>query len=116
MIRIVKAGDSRVFNSWHKNAGVTMEDFLDGLRWLCEDPMTDGRLTRELGCIRRAETGYTPDQLALLGNLEQPAGIGLHRLTRAYYDNGDFAGFYDEDGTLWAKGSDRASINVHDRV
>ena len=114
--KIVKAGDSRVFNSWHENADVTMEDFLDGLRWLCEDPMTGGRLTRELGCIRRADTGYTPDQLALLGNLEQPAGIGLHRLTRAYYDSGDFAGFYDEDGALWAKGSDRASINLHDRV
>lgn len=114
--KIVKSGNSRVFQSWHENAGITMEEFLDGLRWLCNDPMTDGHLTRELGCVRRADSGYTPEQLEILGDVEQPSGLGLHRLARGYDNQGRFVGFYDEDGRLWAKGGDRASISAHDRV
>ena len=40
-----------------------MEDFIDGLRWLCEDPIPGGKLTRELGCIRRPDTGMTEEQI-----------------------------------------------------
>lgn len=114
--KIVKAGNSRVFNSWHENAGISMEDFLNGLRWLCDDPMTDGHLTRELGCIRRADSGYTADQLAIIGTVTQPAGLGLHRLTRAYDKHGEFVAFYDEGGHIWGGTTDCASINAHDRV
>lgn len=114
--KIVRAGASRVFQSWHDNAGISMEDFLDGLRWLCDDPMTDGHLTRELGCIRRAGSGYTPEQLAILGDVQDDGTAGLYRLTRSYYRDGSFEGFYDEDGRLWGRGSDRASINRMDRV
>lgn len=114
--KIVRAGASRVFNSWHENSGISMEDFLEGLRWLCDDPMTDGHPTRELGCIRKADTGYTPEQLAILGEVEDGENVGLHRLTRSYHRDGSFAGFYDEDGLVWGKGSDRASINRLDRV
>ena len=114
--RIVRDGKSRVFQSWHDNADVTMEAFLDGLRWLCDDPMTDGRLTRELGCIRKADSGYTPEQMAFLGDVQDNGRAGLYRLTRSYYRDGGLQGFYDEDGRLWAKGSDRASISRNDHV
>ena len=49
--QLVKSGKSRIFNNWHEFAGVSMDDFLEGLLWLEEDPGDDqGRLTRELGC------------------------------------------------------------------
>ncbi len=52
--KIVKAGNSIVFNTWHKR-GVSEEDFLEGLKWVCDDPLRDGGydgrwLTRALGC------------------------------------------------------------------
>ena len=56
--KIVKAGDSKIFKEWHAEAGITQEDFLDGLKWLCDDPGLEedenGKrfkpLERELGC------------------------------------------------------------------
>lgn len=92
--RIVESGNSQVFNNWHENAGVSKEDFLTGLKWLCEDPEPDGRMSRELGCQRDGT---------------------LVRLTRKYYDNGDFAGFYDMSKTgyrLWSG----VSISVRDHI
>lgn len=48
---IVEKGESAIFKNWHEHEGITMEDFLEGLKWLCEDPRDErGRLTRELGC------------------------------------------------------------------
>ena len=48
--RIVKSGTSKVFDDWAVHEGITMEQFLDGLRWICDDPCTDGRVTRDIGC------------------------------------------------------------------
>ena len=91
--KIVREGKSRIFSNWSKTAGITMEAFLDGLRWLCEDPMPEGRMTRELGCKVKD---------------------GLHRLARRYYEDGSFAGFYDsESGRIW---SGNVSISCKDRI
>ncbi len=116
--KIVLAGESKVFNSWHENAGVTMEDFLDGLRWLCDDPMPGGKLSRELGCVRFADSGYTQEQKEMWGPFtpHRPGVDGLHRLTRSYYSDGSFAGFFDENGMRWGGTTDYASISARDRV
>lgn len=114
--RIVRAGNSRVFASWHENAGIGMEDFLDGLRWLCEDPMPDGRPTRELGCIRRADAGMTDEQRAIWYTGPKAEGVvRLYRLSRAYDEDGRCA-FYDESGHLWGHTAECASISANDRV
>ena len=93
--KIVREGGSTVYESWHKVCGITMEDFIDGLRWLCEDPMTDGHPTRELGCKR--------------------GDSRLHRLTRVYTYDGPMA-LYDEDGHIWGGTQDYASFNARDRI
>jgi hypothetical protein len=52
--KIVEAGNSVIFNDWHRltNGAVTMDDFIDALEWLCADPCDGGiaknKLTREL--------------------------------------------------------------------
>lgn len=115
--KIVRAGNSKVFNNWHDHAGITEAEFIDGLRWLCDDPMPDGRLTRELGCMRRAASGYSPEQLETIGGpIAEYTGVGLHRLTRAYYANGEFRGFYDENGRSWGGTTAFASISCRDRI
>jgi hypothetical protein len=78
--RMVEQGRSRIFKSWNEHEGILKEDFIDGLRWLSEDPLLDDRLlTRELGCKKGK----------------------LYRLKRVYSRLGDFVGFYTEDNKLW---------------
>lgn len=48
----VRSEKSEVFAEWHKYHGVTAEDFIDGLKWLDEDPgggEHEGNVTRVLG-------------------------------------------------------------------
>ena len=99
--KIILAGNSKVFNDWHKNCGVSMDDFLHALRWLCEDPCNGGRngimMTRELGSKR--------------------GDPKLYRLKRLYYQNtNDFAGFYYEDTGLSWSNQDAVSISVKDHI
>lgn len=91
--KIVEKGDSRTFQNWHTYQGISQEEFINELEWLCKDPLNDrNQLTRELGC----------------------KDSKLHRLKRAYYDDGSFAGFYHEDtGMLW---HGHVSISAWDRV
>lgn len=50
-IRLVEEGKSRIYENWHEHQGITKDDFIRGLEWLCADPLTeDGRVTRDLGC------------------------------------------------------------------
>lgn len=115
--KIVKAGASKVFQSWNHYAGITMDDFLDGLKWLCDDPMDEqGRYTRELGCVRHPDAGMSEDEKALWGEVPHTPGIArLYRLTRCYTQDGGCA-FYDEDGHIWGGTTDYASISAGDRV
>lgn len=96
--KIVRKGESKIFNNWNKFSGIKMEDFLIGLKWVCEDPEQDFgdgivRMTRELGC--------TPDGK-------------LVKLKRVNSKSGSFAGFYDmETGRLW---TGHVSISCRDRI
>lgn len=51
-IELVKSGQSRVFKEWQLYGGITEEEFIEGLKWLAEDPMTEkGNPTREISII-----------------------------------------------------------------
>ena len=55
--KIVLKGGSEVFENWRRLASwqgyeLTTEEFLENLKWVCEDPLTDGRLTREIGLTK----------------------------------------------------------------
>lgn len=97
--KIVRLGNSTVFQSWHEHTGVDMETFIDGVRWLCDDPMPDGRLSRELGSI------------------DKPPYI--IRLDRRYGQEG-LCAFYEHDThRLWSgsgAGKGRISISVKDKI
>lgn len=111
--KIVRAGQSRVFNNWHERGGISLDDFLDGLKWLCDDPMPDGRMTRELGC----DIAEDLDEVYAATAPIPVHGVGtLVRLRRVYFDDGQFACFADESGRTWHTSINRASINVKDRI
>lgn len=113
--RIVRAGKSKVFQDWHEHAGVSMEEFLAGLRWLCEDPMPDGKPTRELGCIARADALWTEEQKEIIGSIEPNPNTGLYRLKRINFRDGRYGICY-EDGRRWEHQADRATINATNRI
>lgn len=89
--KIVKSGGSKVFHNW-STQGITEEEFLAGLKWLCEDKRENGKLSRELGCHKNE----------------------LVRLERHYHSDGSFAGFYEcESKKLYAG---YVSISADDRI
>lgn len=98
--KIVKKGESKVFKNWSQY-GVSMDNFLEGLKWLCEDPEKDYgngkiRMTRELGCNPKGE---------------------LVKLKRVYDQNGEFVSFCNIDtGFTWSNVNGNCSINCRDRI
>jgi len=63
--KIVEAGNSKIFNNWHENTGISKESFLDGLKWLYEEPSRypdghkfAGKLARELGITQDGTLVY----------------------------------------------------------
>lgn len=40
--KIVKAGNSKIFKNWKENVPeISEKDFLEALRWVCEDPRNE---------------------------------------------------------------------------
>lgn len=90
--KLVESGRSRIYENWAKYQGITKEDFIAELEWLCKDERNaEGRLTRELGC-RYGK---------------------LHRLFRSY--GGGLTAFRNMDGTLW-NNCGAASISAADSI
>ena len=60
--KIVESNGSRIYADWNEHTGISKETFLEGIKWLCEEPhcyphdhpnrWARGKLIRELG-IRR---------------------------------------------------------------
>lgn len=91
---LVVTGKSRIFKNWHEHVGVTQEDFLEALEWVCADPLNAaGKMTREIGPRKDGS---------------------IAKLKRVYYDDGSFAGIYEiETDRIWMG---KVSINCKDRV
>lgn len=101
--KIVKAGGSEVFKNWKEFGGVSEEDFLDGLKWVCDDPMEfvagHPRMTRELAL-----------------DISKPGSGKLVRLERVNDSKGGFVGFY-RNGMRYSSGVyGFISINREDRI
>lgn len=48
-IKLVESGKSEVFAKWQELGLITKEEFIDNLKWVCEDPLDEkGKLTREI--------------------------------------------------------------------
>lgn len=91
--RLVKEGNSNVFKNWHEFAGVTEEDFLEGLKWLCETEVNErGQKKRELGCSVKE---------------------GLVKLYRVFDRAGNFVGFYRYDNNMTWSG---VSLSPDNRI
>ena len=90
----IESGKSEIFNNWHDSTGLTMKNFLEGLKWLEADPLTDtGLLTRELGCRKNGD---------------------LVKIKRCYSADCMVAFYEEESGFLWNKSN--PSINKGDRI
>lgn len=96
----VLCGKSKIYENWKAFAGVSVEDFLAGLKWVCEDPLKDYgityekiQMTRELGCTPNGE---------------------LVKLRRVYDDLGDFVSVYADEkwGSRWTG----PCINCRDQI
>lgn len=120
--RIVEAGGSRIFEDWSNRAGISREDFVEGLKWVCNDPCDGGwsgkRLTRELGCVAAYDSGYgdPSDPFHIPPVKTNPDIVGLHKLNRVYGDD-EICTIYDaETGEIWMHSPIRASISARDRI
>lgn len=48
-IKLVELGKSEVFAKWQELGLITKEEFIEALKWVCEDPLDEkGKLTREI--------------------------------------------------------------------
>lgn len=48
-IKLVELGTSEVFAKWQELGLITKEEFIEALKWVCEDPLDEkGKLTREI--------------------------------------------------------------------
>ena len=98
-IKLVNEGKSKIFNNWTYHAGVTKDKFIEALKWLEEDPMTNvtgvKRLSREIGCKANGE---------------------LIHGKRVYLKNGEFCRIYPEDTNLTLQDFPKVSINKLDWI
>lgn len=81
--KLVEEDKSRVYQNWHEYQGINKEDFINGLKWLCDDPCDErGRVTRGLGCIH--------EEVRKLKKVCYPSGVKAHYdMTTGYLFSGN---------------------------
>lgn len=47
--KIVMNDGSKVFKNWNQFGMISKNEFLEALKWVCMDPMDNGRITRKIG-------------------------------------------------------------------
>lgn len=79
--KLVAENHSEVFKNWHEVAGITKEEFLEALKWVCDDPKDEKkRLTREIGLI------VTPDAKIRYRVKYDPEGAKFYGYDENSYD------------------------------
>ena len=60
--KLVSLDKSNIFKNWNEYTGISKETFLEGIKWLCEEPIRypeghkwQGLLRRELGIKKNGE-------------------------------------------------------------
>lgn len=105
--KIVTSGKSTIFNNWHEKTGIEEKEFLNGLKWLYEEPFDNyGNMTRELQIDKTGKLHY------LKRLTDHDTGIV------SFSENGFAAQRTDtEEDEEWREiPVDRPSINCRDRI
>lgn len=71
--QLVENGKSKVFNNWHKMFGISKDEFLENLEWVCNDPQNGksavsnkhNGLTREIAIKANAEAMKRAEYMAM---------------------------------------------------
>lgn len=81
--KIVLTGNSKVYKSWCEGLpNLTEEMFLNALKWVCDDTMENGKLTREIGLTK---TGI----VKLYRHYDRATGLTTIRYADGTMWNGD---------------------------
>lgn len=102
VVERVNNGTSVIFENWHEHTGISKEKFLEGIKWLYEEPV------------------YFPSDKRLHNHDKLRRQLGINNdgtlvyLDRVYFENGDFCGFYDTKTHHRWYGN--TSLNADDRI
>ena len=105
--KIVTSGKSTIFNNWHEKTGIEEKEFLNGLKWLYEEPFDNyGNMTRELQIDITGKLHY------LERLIDHDTGIV------SFFENGFAAQRTDtEEDEEWGEiPVDRPSLSCRDRI
>lgn len=124
--KLVLLGESRVFNDWHEHSGISKDDFINGLIWICSDPgytyvWDESEMKWKLTAESAEEVKAAGKEVQWL--LSRELGIdddgNLHLLKRLYYENCSFAGFFESKSTSFSvleRWNGYVSISANDRI
>ena len=118
-VKIKKVVDDRseVFKEWEKYGLITKDEFIEALKWLCDDPLNEDReLTRRIGL----EVTRDMDQKMIkeenpkfyLGHYENNLKGKIIKLKQVYDFRGKFVGLYKVDDNMLWSGNGRRKISI----
>lgn len=97
--KIILNNDSKIFKNWNDFTGITQNDFLEGVKWLCEEEKDkNGKPVRTIGCSKDGK---------------------IVKLRRIYDRYGEFEGFFLYEGTqdgYYERYRDHVMLDPWDRV
>lgn len=106
--RLVKSGNSSVYDEWHRLGLISPEAFLDALDWVRADPMPDGRRVRAAGLVaspdmERKLMGESGGSMYAMPYDETKLAGHIELLEASYTSLGEFVGFYGRySRRLWS--------------
>lgn len=118
--KIVESGGSTVFDNWNETFGITKEEFLENLAWVCQD---DG-LTKEIAieanhdALQKAYNLALPEDQKKMYSLpydEDKCEAHIVKLHRQKDANGSVEFFRVSDNTPYMP-TEMISINGRDRI
>lgn len=104
--QIVLAGNSRIFNDWVAHSTITMDEFISGLQWVCDDALDEnGKLAREIALApdRIVKLRRVNDSLGMTGFYEYPSDNGGAGALGALWNGEKFPDGFIHKVTLSAK-------------
>lgn len=119
--KIVKNAESKVFKEWRNLAGITQEQFLEALLWLCEDPKNGGsdgkHMTRQIalanGYIKKlARVHEKLGFVRFVDENSRPWEGEFFRVPASTVKNGEF--YADDEGMLEIRA--KISLSKGDRI
>lgn len=131
-IKTLEAGKSKVFNNWHKMYGISKEEFIENLKWVCEDlghvesySGPDSGLEREIAIDANHDAQVRADNMALegenRGKFSQPydeskCEAHIVKLQRKYVDETVRVEFYRIDNGKRFDPMNFIGVNARDEI